>query len=197
MRLEELTGYKSHPLGQAAARLKPSNGKQVWDLAYDVVNMRDFVKVAAEHNWTRIGGGKYSNVFRHPGYHYMVKVFVRDPEYLRYFNLVKSMQGNPHVPRVRGKFMKVGTEGYVVRLEPLTSLDSAQDPIFKKYVHPSLPPTMDSLLDERNIDYLEKKFPALMELFYEIFGLSTTLDWHDGNLMKRGNTLVITDPIAT
>lgn len=127
----------------------------------------------------------------------MVKVFVKDPEYLRYFNLVKQLQGNPHVPKVRGNFMKVGTEGYVVRLEPLTPLANPHDPVFKRYISPKLQPYMDNLLEEENLDFLQRYHPKLYALFMAIFSMTTEIDWHEGNLMKRGDTLVVTDPLAT
>src|SRR3954466_5504626 len=106
MRLYELTRYKDHPVYHAAQGLKPRGPESKWNISYDLDSMRNLTNALEEHNWHAIGRGTYSTVYTNKEYPYMVKVFVKDPEYLRYFNLVKQLQGNPHVPKVRGNFMK-------------------------------------------------------------------------------------------
>jgi hypothetical protein len=196
MRLYEIKGFKSSNIYKAAQGLKPKGPDQAFNISFDLESFRTLTKALQEQGWERISGGTKSNVYTNFKYPYMVKIFVNDPEYLRYFKLVKQLQANPHVPKVRGNPVEVGDQGYVVRLEPLIPLDGPTDAIFKHYVDPRLQPTFDNLLSQDNMEFLQKNHPQFLDLFDDITDLSSELDWHDGNLMKRGNTLVITDPLA-
>lgn len=197
MRLKELTGYKSHPIAKAASQLRPREPDETHNNSYHFPSMKAFTKVMADNNWRLEGYGKFSNVYRNKAYPFMVKVFVNDPAYLSYFKLVRDNQNLENVPKVRGKFMPVGTKAYAVRLEPLEEINGEADPIFKRYVDPMLEPEFSNLLDERNHDFLKEHHPEFFDLIDAITDIDSTLDWHTGNLLKRGNTLVISDPIAT
>jgi hypothetical protein len=203
MRLFELTGYKSHPIYQAASRLRPTKDKDAqfdafkqWK-EYNVVTMKHFTEDLAEHGWKKIGGGHFANVYQHPNYPYVVKVFVNDSGYSNYFALMKKLQGNPHVPKVRGNIMKFGDRGGAVRMEPLTPLSGPRDPILRKYVDPMLYFTdIYDIITPRNLPFLEEKYPDLLEVIHGMGKIFGKKDWHEHNLMKRGDTLVVTDPVA-
>jgi hypothetical protein len=158
--------------------------------------MRDLTDVLRTNGWKRLGGGQAGTVYHNGKHPNVVKVFMRDSEYLKYFMYVKDHQDNPHVPKVRGKTMRVGTEGLAVRMEPLTPLQGDYDPLIRKYIDPKLPFNIDYLLAPDNTEWLAAHYPYFLKLIQDIFELSDTLDWHSANLMKRGNVLVITDPLA-
>lgn len=177
--------------------MKPRTPDETHNNSYSFPDMKAFTKVMADNGWRLEGYGKYSNVYKNSKYPYIVKVFVNDPAYLSYLKLVRDNQNLENLPKVRGKFMPIGNEAYAVRLEPLEELSGEDDPIFKHYVDPYIEPEFNNLLDERNHDFLKEHHPEFFDLIDAITDIDPHLDWHTGNLMKRGNTLVITDPIAT
>jgi hypothetical protein len=115
---------------------------------------------------------------------------------MKYFNIMRKEQGNPHVPKVRGKFMPIGDQGYAVRIEKLEPISGVSDPVFRKYIDPHLPGSFSYLLDEENFTFLQENWPQLYDLMMEVFDITNELDWHTGNIMKRGDTMVIIDPLA-
>lgn len=197
MRLNELTGIKNHPIGKAAREIKPSGDFDKVFSAYDPGTMENLKDLLRGYGWRDVGFGYYGMVFRHHQYPYVVKVFVADTAYAEYFNIIKHNQSNPHVPKVRGNFMRVGDRGYAVRLEKLDPLFNQKDPIFSKYIDPRLPQAFPVIMYRENEPHLKRFWPKLYDLIQQIKGIGgVELDWHVRNVMSRGDTLVITDPVA-
>jgi len=200
MRLNELTGYKSHPLNRAASQLKPKEieTNQISDYKYETDSMNNFIKTAEQHGWKKINtDGYFANIFQHPNYPYVYKVFVDDRGYEKFLKVIRKNQNNPHVPKVRGRPINIGKNSHAIRMELLQELDGENDPILKKYIAPSIEPKrgyslFDYLDSDENSDYLEEHWP---ELDF-IIGYSGE-DWNSSNVMKRGDTLVVTDPWAS
>ena len=166
--------------------------------------MHGLIDKMYDYGWDQIGEGGYSNVFQHPNYPYVVKVFIGDSLYLQYFMLViKPNQNNPHVPKVRGKTMRVADEGYAVRLEQLTPLTSPEDPVLDKYLDPrfskkrnAFETSIGLLFSKENLPFLRENWPELAEILKGIYRISIMTDFNSRNVMKRGDTIVITDPLA-
>lgn len=199
MKLTELTGYKSHPAYIASKQIKPMKRSTKITLdnffSYDYPSMQEFTKVMADNGWKKINEfGFFANVYQHPNYPYVAKVFVNDNSYLKYFNYIKQNQSNPHVPKVRGKAVRIGNNAYVVRMEPLERVSST-DPVLRKYIDPKLPLSVHSLIVDSNFPFLEEHHPELANLLGDVLRMTEGVpDIHNENVMKRGDTLVITDP---
>lgn len=197
MRLYELTGYKNHPLYHAIKGLKPNKSGDP-SSSFDPRSMQKVIDQMEMEGWELLpkGWGYYSKVFGHPNLPYVAKIFYDDDGYSKYLELMQNSQDNPHVPKLRGKQMSITDKANVVRIEKLQKVAGVTDPIFKQYVDPSLPPTHGNLFDNpKNYDFLQENWPELWELLLQIKMYGRADDISTNNVMKRGNTLVITDPI--
>lgn len=195
MRLFELTGYKGHPVYQAGQKIKTSD--ETGDTRYDRKTMKDFVKSMKNEGWDEIGHGGFAVVFAHPNYPYVVKVFHNDNAYRHYFQYVKRNQNNPHVPKVRGGIITLNDRSHAVRLERLEPLSGPTDPILKKYIDPTLDPYIENLDNEQNYTFLMRKWPELYHAMLDADMMGGRVDIKYDNVMKRGNTLVLSDPVAS
>jgi len=196
--LTELTGVKQHPAYQAVKDLetgKPDQG----NTQYNPKKMGTVTQQLAQIGWHPIGSGYWAQVFEHPDKPYVLKIFMDDPYYLRYLQIIKANKDNPHVPRIFGNPVKITPMVNAVRLEKLTPLTGESDPILKKYVDPELPPELMYALDieGENQEFAEEHHPKLVQLMQAlepIFSSRGDSDLHHENVMKRGDTLVIIDP---
>lgn len=203
MKINEIAPFKSNPIYKTAKSMK-ANGR------YDRVSDR-FNKLELElvrQGWKRIGKGAYGLVYEHPNFPYIFKIFYNDPDYFKYFNWATQHQNNPHVPKIKGKYIKINDKTYAVRmekLEPLPSIDVA----IEKYIDPDLQSksklnmsyysNIDKLSIYTNLPFLKENFPDLYDVINYVktnFSLMSQ-DFHGGNVMLRDDTIVITDPVAT
>jgi hypothetical protein len=197
--LTELTGVKQHPAYLAVKDLEhgtPDDG----NTQYDPEKMGTVTQQLGQLGWHPIGSGYYAQVFEHPNKPYVLKIFVNDHDYLRYLKIIKANKTNPHVPQIIGNPVKITRTVNAVRLEKLTPLTGDEDPIFKNYVDPDLPPELDYALDTdgENQKFAKKHYPKLVQLMKAIrrySGLGGDLDLNYHNVMRRGDTLVIIDPL--
>jgi hypothetical protein len=197
--ITELTGFKQHPAYLAVKDLEhgtPDDG----NTEYDPEKMGTVTQQLEKLGWHPIGSGYYAQVFENPSKPYVLKIFVNDDFYLKYLRIIKANKNNPHVPRIFGNPVKITPTVSAVRLEKLIPLTGDTDPIFKKYVDPSLPPELDYAFDieDENQKFAKKYHPELVKLMKVInraagMGGDNDLNYH--NVMRRGDTLVITDPI--
>jgi hypothetical protein len=179
MRLRELTGYKKDPLYNIL-----QNSKELWELE-DNLEAGGFRKYV-------IGTGMYSSVLSRPDLNYVVKIFYNDPGYETYLKYMTKYQNNPHVPKIRGKVMSVGAGFKVVRLERLTAYNKSPE---QKH---SLDVIGDYIsMDKNRRSRFKNDFPyqEMIPVLDDILQ-HTGLDMHDGNIMFRGSTPVITDPLG-
>jgi len=196
--LSELTGVKKHPAFQAVKDLEygePDEG----NTEYDPKKMGMVIQQLGKLGWLPIGSGYWSKVFSHPSKPYVLKIFMDDTNYLEYLQIVKANQSNPHVPKIIGRPAKISSTVNAVRLEKLTPVTGEDDPIFEKYVDPSLSPDMYNAfdIDGDNKEFAEKNHPEwvkLLNAIQPIIDIGGDMDLHHGNIMKRGNTLVLIDP---
>lgn len=197
MKLQEITGYKRHPINQMAQQLQAAGNFDKVFSSYDPVTMEKLTQLLKQYGWDQVGFGYYATVYEHPRYPYVVKIFVNDTAYAEYFTIMKENQGNPHVPKIRGNFMHVGDVGFAVRLEKLEQVHNIRDPVFAQYIAPGLPRTMHTIIREDNEPFLQENWPQLLSLIQQIKAVDFAhMDWASRNVMTRGTTLVITDPIS-
>lgn len=203
MKINEISPFKSNPIYKTAKSMKP-NAK------YTGVSDR-FNSLEIELNrqgWKRIGKGAYGLVYEHPQFSYIFKIFYDDPDYFTYFNWARQHQNNPHVPKIKGKYIKINNKTYAVRMEKLEPLHGNYD-VIKKYIDPELQSktklnianysNVDKLSLYTNLSFLKQNYPELYEVIDYVksnFSLISQ-DLHGGNIMLRDEVIVITDPVAT
>jgi hypothetical protein len=179
MRLRELTGYKKDPIYNI---LQNSTSAEELQDNLEANGFKEYV----------VGIGLYSSVLSRPDLSYVVKIFTNDTGYEKYLSYIIKYQNNPHVPKIRGKVLKVGSRFKVVRLEKLrpyimgiTKDDRYYDAI-RKYIY----------TNKSNLDVIKKNIPLIVPLLNDIIQYSG-YDLHDGNIMFRGDVPVITDPLSS
>jgi hypothetical protein len=198
MKINELTGFKSHP---------------IYRLAQQSFSLFDLEKKLekTEYEKLKLGSGLYAVVYAKPGSDVVYKFFDKNDEgYLRYFNYVKQNQNNPHVPKIIGRLIRLdfskrqstsGNESvnaYMLKLEKLEPLNLDNPKHLKTYQNiVALFNTIriNSSDSTRFVQKMEKSSPQLVELVSDIDHMTSGyVDIHPGNVMVRKNgTPVITD----
>lgn len=166
---------------------------------------QDAADVLISAGYTELGTGGFAGVYAKPGSPDVVKLYnSRDRGYSDFLAMV-AQNPNPHFPRITGKKRVLGTY-HAVRMERLSESTRAVQPQIEMIEHYVLSLRYHDHLDP---DHAEEVY-AFMETQPE---LKTACDlvanvWMRGgndylcdlaprNVMMRGDTLVITDPIET
>ena len=149
----------------------------------------------------------YAGVYAHPNFSYVLKVFdATDIGYLTFLQVVGKHPNNPHFPIFRGKPMvliKSDITDYprvmTIRMEKLTTFPISRYIDRLEYMLSSATST-----DWRNNikhndlakEFLEEwpKFGEALDLLVAAKTDNIAFDWHEGNVMLRGNCPVIIDP---
>lgn len=153
------------------------------------------VELLTSKGYEELGSGKFANVFlRKSRPNEVIKLFgTNDAAYESYLDFIMKHQDNPHFPKVIGKPMLITTDYYAVKLERLEPYDVKKEGILLQRQISAY------LEDDRHIsnfkDYLDAfpKFKEALDLLKEFN--EHIYDIHSGNIMWRGKTLVLTDPI--
>lgn len=193
-KLNELAPYKSHEVYVKAKRrfAKPKE--------YDErqSTFRGFAKLLKTHGFKLLGSGSFGITFEKPGYPWVIKVFTTDNPYKHFLDYVLKNQDNPHLPKIKGKFIKINSHTFAVRIEKLNKIPE-DHPLVQKLEY-----LIGDFSDEpiqRNVgDWLRKHYPRILEIFKALRKstkeLYFTYDTHDANIMMRGDgTPVVTDPL--
>jgi hypothetical protein len=198
MRINELTGYKQHPAFQAAQQLGSDPGLN--DKFYGKKEQENLSTHLEKLGWTLLGSGMFSLVYSNPKYEYVLKVFTEHTGGVDWLKYVVANQKNPFLPRVYGKMWRISPTAYAVRMERLTPFNSKTDPVFAKYIDPELNSrSWEEIFWPENEDFLKEHWPDLLAAFETILDLSSYNgddDLNLSNIMKRGDSLVITDPVV-
>jgi hypothetical protein len=197
MRISELVGAKKNPAFKAAQSFaaKPDD---VWDNSYSPSEFDNLSKQLKKLGWRPIGNGTYAAVYENPKFNYVLKIFTHeDLGYKQYLNYIMNNQSNPFVPKLRGKMVKLSATAYAVRMEQLQPIED--DSIFRKYIDPNptskhMGTVIKKVFGKSNHPFLKKNFPQLYDMTRQPFNLDDLET--ENNIMRRGNTIVITDPAA-
>jgi len=197
MRISELVGAKKHPAFKAAKAFaaKPDD---IWDNSYSPAEFDNLSKQLKKLGWRPAGNGTYAAVYENPKFNYVLKIFTHeDVGYKQYLNYIIANQSNPFVPKLRGKMVKLSATAYAVRMEQLMPIED--DSIFKKYIDPKpaskhMGTVIKKVFGKSNQPFLKKNFPQLYDMTRQPFNLDDLET--ENNIMRRGNTIVITDPAA-
>lgn len=147
----------------------------------------------SNHGFKNVGQGSFGAVYEKPGYPWVFKVFNNDPAYMHFLRYAMQHQGNPHLPKIRG-VMKIDNKTYVVRMENLKEIPLGSEPATKlvKILH-----NMDSYgdLDEKDVAWIKNTLPGIHQFFMSFPLAGYEYDIHYQNIMMRGNTIVLVDPL--
>jgi hypothetical protein len=200
MRIRELTGYKSNILYQKAKEIfSPSQKDVKLDIQFD-----QWTEIMSQNGFTHLGSGSFGSVYEKDGYPWVFKIFKADPAYLKFFKFARRNQNNPNLPKIKGGLIQINNETFAVRIEKLREITRNEflkvDEIVNTFI--------DIIADERTPDELEpdeytmfKQHYNLYEIVYALWNSDTfkhtILDIHGGNIMMRGNTPVLSDPVIS
>lgn len=205
MRINELKGYRDDP---------------VYKIFQQAPDIDDFADELARKGYRlqSLGDGLYSQVFAKPGGKYVYKLFtVKDTGYLEYLKYAMANQYNPHVPRIFGKPIKIempgnrdhthGQQFLIVKLErlkeyyngnPTPDINVIMDVM--DWLHDSKTKKTMSRKQHDLAQSVKKNYPDLFKILEWLYELQRATgknpDLHTGNVMLRGNTVVITDPLT-
>jgi hypothetical protein len=186
MRIQELTGYKSHPAYTS------SEGQ------YDVVKYVENLK-SLGFKITRLGGGAFAEVFSRPNDSYVIKIFRDDPGYEQYLKYINQFKDNPHVPKLRGKVMNLQNNIRVIRMEKLRKLDRDNNEEMEIYELIKNIVTDNGrypVAYKKEVETISQRYPQIMPLLKILQTHRKDIDLGKDNIMFRGSTPVITDPLS-
>lgn len=190
MRLRELIGYKNDPVYLAL-----QGAYSLTDFLSKIQGLGYSRSIGLKHEL--VGHGYYAGVFAKPDDPYVIKIYDFDPGYEQYLKYVIANQTNPHVPKLRGRPVRLGNSIKIVRMEKLTpNTTPDQEEIYKSivsYIDDHTKHYQYALINQKNI---EDKFPKLLPVLDELAENKEILDLGKQNIMFRGNIPVITDPYA-
>jgi hypothetical protein len=190
MRINELTGYKNDP---------------VYLAFQDTYGLPDFISKIKKLGYAQsinlshrlIGDGAFAGVFAKPDDPYVIKIYDPDPGYEKYLKYVVANQTNPHVPKLRGRPVRLGSSIRIVRIEKLSPVKTPeQHDVYEKirnYVDDFGKDYAYSIINQKIVDGM---FPKIGPLLQELSANKQILDLGKQNVMFRGDIPVITDPYA-
>lgn len=192
MKINEITGYKSHPANE---------------IAKHSTSIGDFMAAMRREGFKKyiVGDGLYAGVFmRSPEDNQVIKIFdINDTGYRRYLDYVLENKSNPHVPKIIGNPVKFLKRYYIVRMEKLRPYDHSKEDqdiytaillqIRDLFYQESKPKPKDM---EIMIKKMNAKYPNLKPVLEMIAKNYDSLDMHPQNIMFRGKIPVITDPFS-
>lgn len=170
--------------------------------------------VLKQEGFTPVGSGLYATVYAHPQLPYVLKIFqVKDHAYLNFVKMAQQ-HNNPHFPKFRGKPMRITPEYYAIRMETLSDWSANSASILDRaLVHisgitddlPDWRHIFDAPYDEetkRALKVFFQRWPKFLDALILLQEFEQTqqgvhFDLHFENIMKRGNTPVITDPFSS
>lgn len=191
MKINELTGYKNNPLYKSAQDTF-DGGKQRYS------QLVSFTKSLEAKGFKKLGNGQFATVFEHPNYPWVFKVFTQDPAYLFFLKYVIRNQTNPHVPKVRGGIVPIGTDTYVIRMEKLSPSSNASDMAQYQIIN-ILGRVTEQITKEvgpNMVKWLITEYPDIYKMIRALELHGYRFDMHDDNIMLRGDTVVVTDPLV-
>ena len=162
----------------------------------------DAVDLLTSKGYEQLGSGTFANVFQRKSRpNEVIKLFgTNDDAYESYINFIMKHQDNPHFPKVIGKPMMITPDYYAVKLEKLEPYDRKRDGLdlirnIDQYLDGPFSSTSRKESFEEYLDAFPKFKEALDLLKTHKYKSSHGWDIHAGNVMWRGNTIVLTDPL--
>ena len=197
--LDELTGYRADPVYAASQKeLAPSKMKTASERDMAMEKLTDYLET---QGFKHIGQGSFSEIYLKQGYPWMFKLWSHDPAYLWWITWAAKHQDNPNVPRVKGLPVRIAKDTYVVRLEKLRGLVRREGNLSRGYDRLAyLVDRIESVddLSKEDLQWIRSEYPGVYDILRVIqrAGSDFVVDLHGDNIMLRGQTPVITDPVV-
>lgn len=193
MKLKELTGYKQDPYYQKAVEIFKNytitTSKKIDEFAY-------FMK---DNGFNILGSGISGLAFEKNGYPWVFKIIHDDEGYIHYFNYAKKNQHNPNVPKIKGGVMKLTSDSYsgtlyLVRIEKLQHMPNSynRNDLIQLITGIEFSDDLTPDIEQK----IAKVYPGIVDIIKDSINSGFSLDIRFDNIMLRGNTLVITDPLV-
>ena len=192
MKLNELIGYKQDPIYQKATQMFKAKPVRYRDRDR---NMSLFVDTVLKNGFRRMGGGTFGATFEKAGYPWVIKIFTHDPAYLYFIKYAIMHQGNPAVPKIKGKMMRINDITFAVRMEKLEHYQMRSNDRIDEYAR--LVRSIEKVEDltEIEIKWIQHNFPNVFQVMADLDKSKFDFDLHQQNFMMRGQTVVLTDPL--
>lgn len=182
------------------------NESEILDEITRPVDMYDADEVLNNSGYEQIGRGHFAKIYAKRGSDHVLKLFAsHDMSYPRFVNMT-IQNPNTHFPQFKGKMMKITDTYYAIRMEKLSpisvnSLDQSILKLMREYINHQVDDSFRPFPRMETMSRLEKMQPGITEACDGVAELlkqggAISLDLHSGNVMKRGNTLVIIDPVS-
>lgn len=176
--------------------------KNVRGARREFVDEMEFRAYMEGHGFHCLGEGYYGMVFTHRSFHgkYVLKVF-QDHFYEAFIQIAQANADNPHFPRFIGNVMRVTDTVRMVRIEVLQELSHAeQQALDGNFAFMEMRMQAEEVatddLDPEEAE-VEPQYRGFFDALCEVYRRKpqdARMDMHILNVMKRGQTLVITDP---
>lgn len=184
-------------------------------MKWDEIALQEFTRphdmdaadaVLIKAGYKHLGSGAYANVYHKPGKPYVLKVFtVFDTAYQAYVKLVQT-HPNIHFPKFYGKLIRVTDTYYAIRTEHLERYDEIADKersvaVICRYLYYCAQPPRNPEQQEKfevATKWMEEH-PTLKEacdIIAKNLLPKFNEDIHRNNIMMRGDTIVLTDPVS-
>jgi hypothetical protein len=156
--------------------------------------------------YKRLGSGCFADVYHKEGASYVLKLFVpADKAYLDYIKLVQA-NPNEHFPKFVGKLIRVTPDYYAIRTELLEPFiydketEKKIDMIGGYLYFSKIPPTRPEKIETFKIIQKWMNKNSSLKDACDLIAKRLLKKYHEdvsaNNIMLRGNTIVLTDPVC-
>jgi hypothetical protein len=191
--INELTGYKNHPVYKTAQTRYSQMG---FAKSRSANLIKDLQQQGYKFEFNR--SGTKGSVLKREGDPYVIKIFQRDPQYMKYVLYAIDHQDNPHVPKIKGRPIKIMNDTYAIRMEELYPLHPTSDQ--EKQILASIYSTQKwaKFYLNKSLRAVDLSLYKLLTDLSDVYGPGTRPDFSEDseNIMQRQDgTLVINDPM--
>ena len=165
----------------------------------------DLINFLEDNNFKKQGEGTFSSVYADDSHKVVIKINkgTIDDSYIKFANFCRK-ENSPHLPKL-GKIRKFG-DYYVLAMERLETSNSNNFRDMCNWIEKVSTVIGDSLKTKQSI--LDAEVPVVYEPQKEgiikiikdmksLLDSDIGFDLHDGNIMLRGNTIVLIDSISS
>lgn len=96
-------------------------------LKKEIDALHEPASILANYGWQVLGSGLSGAVAQHPNKPYVLKLFKKDPGYLKFIQFIQENLGNEHLPKINRTIKTVpGTHLFYVRMERLQPISERE-----------------------------------------------------------------------
>lgn len=200
MKISELIAYRQHPIYKKAKRLLSKSAvekaKGITATGKRQSQYELFTNFLEKYGFEEVGSGVFGIVYEKQNYPWIFKIFQDDPAYKRFIEYAMKNQHIPYLPKVKGKLIKINDNTYAIRLEKLSAFNLVLHPELEKLFDILRKSDKSSDIPKKDVEWLESNYPGIVNVLnYLSKDKTDVFDIHAGNIMLRGKTPVLVDPI--